>query len=78
MAQPPRAYGSPQMLVRLQSLFDEIWAELSASGSPHAAPEVADATRDKIAKLVVRQMGFEDPDVEKIKREILRIFRSQT
>ena len=67
-------YESPEALRRLQQLFDEIWAELVAAGSPHAAPDVAVAARDRLALLVVKHAASSDPDFANIKREILASF----
>ena len=67
-------YETPETLKRLQLLFDEIWAELAASGSPHAAPEAAVAARDRLAQLVVQKIGEKDWHAAGIKREILALF----
>ncbi|MDP9139056.1 MAG: hypothetical protein M3N38_12930 [Pseudomonadota bacterium] len=67
-------YESPETLKRLQQLFDEIWTELLAAGSPHTAPEVAVAARDRLAVLVVKHVATSGQDTESIKREILAAF----
>jgi hypothetical protein len=78
MAVTKPGYESPEALKRLQLLFDEIWDAVVASGSPHAAPEVAVASRDRLALLVVKHIGRNHQDSEKMKREILEAFNAGT
>jgi hypothetical protein len=76
MAAAESRYESPEALRRLQQVFDEVWAELVAGKSLHAAPKAAAASRDRLAVLVIKHMAAHDRDIENAKREIIAAFHA--
>jgi hypothetical protein len=43
----------PETVVLLASAFETAWSVVQKSGSPLAAPEHADATRERLAKRII-------------------------